>query len=156
VEPDGSIVFYVHIDNNDTVANIESVGFVAVPPQECQFLEYTSLSNAIEVKYEAYHPNGFLAEYDLSILRGQSGTRVSPGGWLNVTDPAGPPPTTPLAEGLPSVTAGSLLGIYPQCAFAAHLHTFPRTRDGYYRIRAYEAHDVAAFALVQAQTPVKT
>jgi hypothetical protein len=156
VEPDGSIVFYVHIDNNDTVANIGSVGFVAVPPQECQFLEYTSLSNAIEVKYEAYHPNGFLAEYDLSIRRGQSGTRVSPDDWLKVTDPAGPPLTTPVAKGLPGVTAGSLLGTYPRCAFAAHLHTFPRTRDGYYRIRVYEAHDVGAFALVQAQTPVKT
>ncbi len=149
VQPDGSILFTVHVDNCDTVAAIESVGFTGTVPQECQFLEYTDTDQEIEVKYQAYHPNGFLAEYDLAINRGMSGTLESPADWLNVTDPAGPPTTTPVAEGLSGVTVGDLLDAYSRCAFAVRLHTFPRTRDGYDRIRDYEASDVGAFALVE-------
>lgn len=149
VQTDGSILFNVHVDNNDTVAEIESVGFVGTTPQECQFLEYTDLSQAIEVKYQAYHPNGFLSHYNLTINRGMSGTQESPNDWINVTDPAGPPATTPVAEGLTGVTVEDLLDTYSRCAFAVRLHTYPRTRDGYDRIREYEASDVAAFALVE-------
>lgn len=157
VEADGSLRFVVHVDNNDTVARIESAGFPGTTPQECQFLEYIGLDQQIEVKYEAYHPHGFLRHYNLVINRGLSGTRVSPpfppetaGGWLTVTDPAGPPVTTPVDEGLPGVTVGDLLGSHSQCAFAIRLHTYPRTRNGYDYIREYEASDVAAFALVAA------
>ncbi len=148
VETDGSILFNVHVDNNDTKAEIESVGFVGSTPRECQFLEYTDFSQAIEVKYEAYHPNGFLKHYDLAINRGMSGTLESPTQWLGVTAPAGPPTTTPVAQGLPGVTVDGLLDAYDRCAFAVRLHTYPRTRDGYDLIREYEASDVAAFALV--------
>jgi hypothetical protein len=42
-----------------------------------------------------------------------------------------------------------LLDTFDQCAFAAELHTWPRTRDGISRIRAYEAHDTSAFALMK-------
>jgi hypothetical protein len=41
-------------------------------------------------------------------------------------------------------------GPHEQCTFAVELHTYPRTRDGYDPIRAYEAHDTATFALVKA------
>jgi len=149
VQADGSILFTVHVDNCDTVAAIESVGFPGTIPKECQFLEYTDLGQEIEVRYKAYHPHGFLDYYNLSINRGMSGSRQSPADWLNVTDPAGPPATTPVAEGLSGVTVGELLDTYSRCAFAVWLHTFPRTRDGYYRIREYEASDVGAFALVE-------
>lgn len=149
VQPDGSILFNVHVDNNDTVAAIESVGFTGTTPLECQFLEYTDLTQDIEVKYQAYHPNGFLSHYNLKINRGMSGTLQSPADWLSVTDPAGPPITTPVAEGLTGVTVGDLLDTYNRCAFAVRLHTYPRTRNGYYRIREYEATDVGAFALVE-------
>lgn len=150
VQPDGSILFNVHVDNNDTVAAIESVGFTGTTPLECQFLEYTDLNQDIEVKYQAYHPNGFLSHYNLKINRGMSGTLESPVDWLNVTDPAGPPTTTPVGEGLSPVTVGKLLDTHSRCAFAVRLHTYPRTRNGYHRIREYEASDVGAFALVEA------
>ncbi|MCJ7603204.1 MAG: hypothetical protein MUO63_17110, partial [Desulfobulbaceae bacterium] len=149
VEADGSILFTVHVDNSDTIAAIESVGFPATITMECQFLEYTDPGQEIEVRYQAYHPHGFLADYDLTINRGMSGTQESPNDWLNVTDPAGPPTTTPVAEGLTGVTVGELLDAHSRCAFAVRLHTYPRTRDGYYRIRDYEASDVGAFALVE-------
>lgn len=148
VEGDGSLLFNVHIDNNDTIAAIESVGFSGMTPLECQFLEYTDLSQDIEVKYQAYHPNGFLSHYNLTINRGMSGSRQSPNDWLNVIDPAGPPVTTPAGEGLSGVTVGDLLDTYSRCAFAVRLHTYPRTRNGYDHIREYEASDVGAFALV--------
>ncbi len=149
VQPDGSIFFNVHVDNNDTVAEIESVGFTGTTPLECQFLEYTDLNQDIEVKYEAYHPNGFLSHYNLIINRGMSGTRQSPNDWLSVTNPAGPPITTPVGEGLTGVTVGHLLDTYGRCAFAVRLHTYPRTRNGYHPIREYEDTDVGAFALVE-------
>jgi hypothetical protein len=148
VQDDGSILFTVHIDNNDTVAEIESVGFPGTTPQECQFLEYTALAQQVDVTYRAYHPNGFLGEYDLTIRRGLAGSRRSPDDWLDVTDPAGPPVATTTDEGLSSVTVGHLLDTYDRCTFAVNLHTYPRARNGYYRIREYEGHDVAAFALV--------
>lgn len=148
VQADGSILFAVYVDNTDTVAEIESVGFPGTTPQECQFLEYTALTQQVEVTYRAYHPNGFLAEYDLTIRRGLAGSRQSPNDWLNVTDPAGPPAVTTTAEGLSGVTVGELLDTYGRCSFAVNLHTWPRTRNGYYRIREYEDHDVAAFAIV--------
>lgn len=149
VEADGSIRFHVHIDNNDTIAAIESVNFSGSTPLECQFLEYSELHQDVEVKYQAYHPNGFLSHYNLVINRGMSGSRQSPNDWLGVTVPAGPPVTTPTAEGLTGVTVGDLLDTHSRCAFAVRLHTYPRTRNGYYQIREYEAGDVGAFALVQ-------
>jgi hypothetical protein len=149
VQADGSIRFNVHVDNNDTVAAIESVGFAGTTPLECQFLEYTDLNQDIEVKFQAYHPNYFLSHYNLTINRDMSRTQQSPSDWLNVNDPAGPPTTTPAAEGLTGVTVGGLLDTNNRCAFAVRLHTYPRTRNGYYLIREYKANDVGAFALVK-------
>lgn len=148
IEADGSILFHVHVDNTDTTAIIESVGFSGTTPTECQFLEYTDFNQVVEVKYQAYHAHGFLAHYNLKIKRGISGSRQSPANWLGVTNPAGPPATTPAAEGLPDVKVGELLDAYSQCAFSVTLHTYPRTRNGYHRIREYEASHVGAFALV--------
>ncbi len=148
IEADGSMFFHVHVDNSDTTAIIESVGFTGTTPTECQFLEYTDFNQIVEVKYQAYHEHGFLDYYNLQIKRGISGSRQSPANWLNVTDPAGPPATTPAAEGLPDVKVGDLLDTYSRCAFSVTLHTYPRTRNGYTKIREYEASHVGAFALV--------
>ncbi len=48
---------------------------------------------------------------------------------------------------------GVTRGPFTRCAFAVNLHTNPRTRDGYSRIRRYEAHDVGAFAVVPKAAP---
>lgn len=146
VEADGSIILHLHIDNSDTVADIKSVALGGVAAAECQFLEYQDkLTDTVVVTYVAYHPNGFLDHYDLAILRGISGTAVAS---MSSTTPASAPTSQ-------SFTVQSLLkqigpyGPFDQCAFAVELHTWPRTRDGYTRIRAYESHDTAAFALVK-------
>ena len=140
VEPDGSIILHVHVDNSDTVAEIQSVAFGGVPAKECQFIEYQNkLTDDVDVKYVAYHPNGFLHHYDLTVKRGVSGTVVAS---LHPTTPASVPTTK-------SFKVKDLLGPYSKCAFAVELHTWPRTRDGYGRVRAYEDHDTSAFALVE-------
>ena len=144
IEPDGSIILRVHIDNQDTVSQINSVGLGGGTfTGECQFLEYTNkTTDEVEINYLAYHPNGFLSSYGLSIKRGKSGTGVAS---YSDTTPATPP------SGITkSFKVGDLLGSYPRCAFAVELHTYPRTRDGYSRIRAYEDHATAAFALIEA------
>lgn len=152
VQPDGSIIFHLHIDNRATVANIQSVALNGVNTGECQFLKYLKEDDEVDVYYVAYHPatndpspNEFLDHYDLTIYRGISGTVVDS---LSTAIPA--TVTTKKFS-----TVKTLLGLvgskgpYEQCAFAIGLHTWPRTRDGYTRIRAYEAWDNSAFALVK-------
>ena len=144
VESGGSIIFRVRIDNQDTVAKINSVGLgVSSFIGECQFLEYTDFDHDdVAVNYLAYHPSDFLRSYSINVRRGKSGTSVA--AYSSVT-PASPPSgetkTFPVKD---------LLGTYGQCAFSVQLHTYPRTRDGYSPIREYESHAVAAFALVPA------
>jgi hypothetical protein len=141
IELNGSIVLHMHIDNQDTVAKINSVGLGGGTfTGECQFLEYTDLAtDDVVINYFAYHPNDFLLKYDLDVKRGKSGKNVDS---YTSTTPA--PPATGDTR---SFKVKDLLGSFPQCAFAVELHTYPRTRNGYSRIRAYEAHDTAAFAL---------
>jgi len=149
VETDGSIILHLHIDNSDTVADIQSVALGGVAAAECQFLEYQNkLTDSVVLTYVAYHPNGFLDHYDLAVKRGISGVPVAS---MSSTTPASAPTTQsfPVNDLLQQVVwQGKSYGPYSQCAFAVELHTWPRTRDGYYRIRAYEAHDTSAFALV--------
>jgi hypothetical protein len=143
IEPDGSIIMHIHVDNRDTVAKINSVGlgggtFIG----ECQFLEYSNPGDQVEVNYFAYHPNDFLARYHLTVKRGKSGTNVA---FHNSTIPA----PAPVGD-TQLFMVSSLLGSNHRCAFAIELHTYPRTRNGYTRIRAYEAHATAAFAMIPA------
>lgn len=146
VESDGSVIFHLHLDNSLTVADIQSVALGGEAAAECQFLEYNDkLHDQVDVTYVAYHPNGFLDHYDLAIVRGISGTTAdSISSTINAS-----------ISTVQSFTVQDLLrqigihGPYDQCAFAIELHTWPRTRDGYNRIRGYEGHDTSAFALVK-------
>ena len=143
IETDGSIILLLHIDNKDTVAEINSVGLGGGTfTGECQFLEYANknLDNVV-VDYFAYHPNNFLSTYNLVLKRGKSGTNVA-------TSYGNTMPATPPGGDTKNFVVKDLLGVFERCAFAVELHTFPRTRDGYTRIRAYEDHATAAFALV--------
>jgi hypothetical protein len=145
VESDGSLILHVHLDNRKTVADIQSVGLGGLPTLECQFIEYQNLSDTVNIKYVAYHPNDFLDSYSLSVKRGISGTTVAS---KSSTTPAVSPTTE-------SYTCQYLLrqigthGPFEQCAFAVELHTYPRTRDGHSRIRDYEDDDTSAFALTK-------
>ena len=141
VESDGSLILHLHVDNQYTVADIQKVALNGAAAGECTFLKYTAkATDTVGITYVAYHPNGFLDHYDLSVLRGISGSYQ---GGKSDTVPAPAPVTA-------SLVVQDVLDAYAQCAFAASLHTWPRTRDGYSRIRAYEAWDTSAFALVSA------
>jgi hypothetical protein len=149
VQADGSVHFNLWVDNTDTTADIQSVGLSGTPTGDCQFMEYEDdATDTVEVTYVAYHKlppqRDFLASYSLSVKRGVSGTTVD---GMTQTVPA----QTPTVR---SNTVSHLLrevggkGPYPRCAFAVELHAYPRTRDGYSRIRQYESHDTSAFALM--------
>jgi hypothetical protein len=138
VEPDGSLILHLRVDNQYTVADIQKVGINGVTAGECSFLKYANkATDKVEITYVAYHPNGFLASYDISVLRGISGSREG-----------GKSDTVPIVSPtIAQFNVQDLLDTNKECGFAVELHTYPRTRDGYTRIRAYEAHDTAAFVL---------
>lgn len=147
VETDGSIILHLHVNNRPVIADVQSVSLVGTaPPGECQFLEYVNKNkDMLGISYAAYHPtsvpylpNGFMEHYDLVVQRGMSGTTVES---LSSTT-AAPTPVTATFK------VSELLGTYDKCAFLVNLHVYPRHRDGCTRIRAYEANDNAAFAMI--------
>lgn len=143
IEADGSLIMYLQIDNKDTIANIMEIGLNGTPTGDCQFIEYEHKeTDQVTIKYIAYHPttsHNFLDHYNLNIRRGISGTSVVS---ESETTPA------PIAD-IKSYFVKDLLGSFSRCAFSVNLHTWPRTRNGHSRIRAYEAHDNSAFAIVE-------
>jgi hypothetical protein len=150
IEAGGELIMHLHVDNNDTVAEIQNVYLNGVKAGDCQFLEYEKLSDKVEVEYVAYHPTSpwnFLDYYVLSVTRGISGTYVA---GVN----SGVPVKTPTKVGysvgdlLKYMSAG-VLKHHERCAFSIWLHTYPRTRDGNSRIRAYEDSDRSSFALTK-------
>jgi hypothetical protein len=150
VQNDG-LILHVHVDNNDTIAEIMSVAINGSKAAECQFLEYdltTELrmkKDDVGIEYVAYHPTpayNFLDKYELKVRRGISGTVVK-------SKTSTVPEVTPKTEKYKVV---DLLGTYDRCSFAVWLHTFSRTRDGHGRIRAYESSDSSAFALIEKTT----
>jgi hypothetical protein len=149
IEADGSLILHLHIDNNDTQADIKSVALNGVKAGECQFIEYSNkLTDTLEIECVAYHPTitpNFLKKYNLTIRRGISGTKV---GAVNSTTPALPVPPSFLPT-IHSFNVGTLLGMHEQCAFNIWLHTWQRARNGHSPIRAYEDSDASAFALVK-------
>jgi hypothetical protein len=149
IQSDGSIYFNLWVDNTDTEADIQSVGLGGAATGECQFIEYNDFNtDEIVVTYVAYHKlppqRDFLASYDLRIKRGISGTTVDSFS-SSLPAPTATTRTVDVADLLRQIGAK---GPYTRCAFAVELHTWPRNRDGYSRIRAYEDHDTSAFALM--------
>jgi hypothetical protein len=160
VEDDGSIILGLYLDNEYTVADIKSVAPVGSTSDipECQFIENMKDSDKLAVKYVAYHPNGFMDHYDLVVVRGILGTvveskAVSITPWddkVPALEPLGVTQEFRVDHLLRNVNGH---GPFDKCAFAVWLHVYPRTRNGRERIRAYEAHDTSAFALIKATNP---
>jgi len=150
---DGSLRLRLHVNNQDTVADVKSIALSGASITDCQFLEYTNMAQNVTITFDANHPHStpqdFLASYGMSIRRGASGTPVgATSGTSSVTNGTY---TISVGDLLRQVTyKGVVRGPFDRCAFAVNLHTYPRTRDGYSRIRRYEAHDVAAFAVMEA------
>jgi hypothetical protein len=143
VEADGSLIIHLHVNNKDTVADIKAIKLNGSAIGDCQFLEYCNkTTDDVTIKYDAYHPTtayNFLSHYNLYIKRGIFGTVVQ-----SLTNQ----PTSVMNKEQ-TYKVKDILGTYEQCAFTASLHTYPRTRDGHSRIRAYEAYDSSAFALTK-------
>lgn len=148
---DGSLRLRLHVNNQDTVADVKSIALSGEAVTDCQFLEYANPAQLVTITFDANHPHSapqdFLADWSLGVRRGASGTPVgATSGAGSVTNA-----TYDISVGdlLRAVTyQGVNRGPFDRCAFAVNLHTNPRTRDGYGRIRRYEAHDVGAFAVV--------
>lgn len=141
----GGVVFQIHVDNTPTKADVQAINLAGnSDTYECKFIGYNNTTDVINITYAAYQANGYLQNYSLSILRGVSGTSVA-----SLSD------TTPVNPATYQRTVGDLLrlvnlyGPYERCTFAVELHTYPRHRNGYTQIRAYEDHDTATFALVK-------
>ena len=143
IESGGELIMHLHVDNNDTIAEISAVSLNGVPAGECQFLEYKhKATDTVEVEYVAYHPTtpeNFLSHYILRVRRGISGTLVK-------SKTSSTPERIPVDE---VYIVDDLLDTFDQCAFSVWLHTYPRTRDGHSRIRAYEDSDSSSFALTK-------
>jgi hypothetical protein len=145
----GGVLFNILVNNSDTSADIQTVGLGGGITGECQFIEYTNLAtDDVIISYRAYHrqppARDFLSSYGISVKRGISGTTVAS---YSSTTPAHSPTTL-------SKTVADLLkqigtkGPYTRCSFAVELHTYPRIRNGFSRIRDYEDHDTSTFALM--------
>jgi len=149
IQPGGGVLFNILVNNSDTVADVQTVGLGGGSTGECQFIEYTDLTtDNVTISYVAYHrqppSRDFLLSYNISVKRGISGTTVAS---YSSTTPAHSPAilTETVADLLRQI---GTKGPYTRCSFAVELHTFPRTRNGFTRIRNYEDHDTSAFALM--------
>lgn len=147
VESDGSLIMHLHVENRPMRGSLKAIRLNSVVTGDCQFLEYTNkYSDNVHIDYEAYHPattHDFLMGYHIRIRRGTSGAIKAD---HNGTSAVRPPGATF------SNSVGVLLSAspadYEKCAFSATLHVTSRIRDGHGYIRAYEADDIAAFAIV--------
>ncbi|SNZ10382.1 hypothetical protein SAMN06265182_1851 [Persephonella hydrogeniphila] len=136
----GDLILNIHINNKKTVADIKDIRFNNTPLGNCQFIEYGTKSEQLTVVYTAKHPDylslDFLRSYHLIIRKGINGSEVKTvSANFSVEN-----------ENL-NISIGELLGSEDKCSFSIHLHTFPKTRNGYTTIRAYEDHDVSSFAV---------
>ena len=159
---DGSLILRLFVDNEDTTADIKSVGLGGADTQECQFMEYADRAkDKVTVTLDADHgsPRDFIHRYAMTIRRGVSGLAV--GSAAQTFAAPGEPTTAPYdspGEIVKKFKVDDLLraaggkGPFNRCSFAVHLHTYPRTRDGYGPIRAYESSDSSTFALVEDES----
>lgn len=149
IQAGGGVLFNIRVNNSDTIADIQSVGLGSSSTGECQFIEYTDpTTDNVTIRYRAYHrqppARDFLLSYSISVKRGISGTTVA--SYSSATPTHVPATLTrTVADLLRQIGAK---GPYTRCSFAVELHTYPRTRNGFSRIRDYEDHDTSAFALM--------
>ena len=143
-----SLVFELHIDNNQCVGNIQAPNISGVAAGECcGTLDYNVDSAPITLPFVASHPNGF-ANYAFRVKRSavslsslnKSGTAIMPGNF-NQTGLV----STLMSESLPSSCSEPCRN----AAFAEHLHVNAWATNGIHQLSGYDAHDFRAFALME-------
>ncbi len=138
ITPDGQLTFRVLIDNNDTLAQINSVSVAGKSADKCGTLKYTNGDEPVEIAFEATQPEEHLW-WELGVTLGFYGSVAAESG----SSSSPPAPKNPLVS-----TAGALLQGCGSGAFAVNLRTWATATDGYSRQSQYDRVATAAFALL--------
>lgn len=140
----------LYIDNKPIGGDIDTISMGGLAPGECALFELPSANETLTVRFKIDHPEGFLEQYSLNVLRG-SNTNVP------VSDTTAP--VQPLSLSYSVATHGNffygtqnavapdasgyvLAELQPNsgswlpagkdfCAFAFEIHATPRVTDGY-------------------------
>jgi hypothetical protein len=134
----------VLIDNQDTLASIDSVSIAGHMANPCGMLGYESGDEDVAISFHATHPNDYL-NWSLGVNLGFQGNVASEGGSSS---------SPPAAEN-PLVRDASEL-LKENCtngAFAVNLYTQATATDGYARQSQYDHSASVAFALLKEPEP---
>jgi hypothetical protein len=147
--PYASLVHVFWTDKQPCYADIEDLRKDGVAnTEECQFMSGKKKST-FSAGFRAFHANGPIAEpfmwyYIMWYHRGLNG----PNRTIQTSGQNAPPTlnTGPPAVSTPQ-TFASMLNTHPKCTFALNLWVYAKHTNGSRRIREYDRHDQAAFAL---------
>lgn len=144
ITPQGQLIFRVHVDNNDTFAQLSGVTTPTGSADICGILHYGNSSDLVSIHYAATHPNNFLT-WGLSVSRGLAGLVASVSGNTSSPPMSLPAPSTPGEFKKP---ASTLLDGCTSAAFAVNLDVDATATDGYNRQAQYDRDATIAFALL--------
>ena len=138
VVPHRAVASLFCVDNLSAYADIEAIRHDSADSNaNCQFL-VGSASNTVQLRYSAYHSNGFQWYHQVWFKQGLTGpVTYIPDNTSNVF--AGLTPSLEFDDLLP--------GVDKKCAFAANLRAYVRHTNGIGRVSQYDREDQAAFAL---------
>jgi hypothetical protein len=131
-----TLILTLHIDNNPCTASIDAPTINGTPAgDDCGVLDYSSLSDSVEMSYHAHQPNGF-ATYAFTLYRG-----------VNALTP--PSQSGPIGGGdfSDTETAGYLLGTCTIAGYSENLSVWAMAIDGWERLSNYDASSVRAFVI---------
>jgi len=138
ITPEGQLTFRVLIDNNDTVASIDSVSAAGNTADKCGMLHYKHGHDEVAIAFEATQPEDHLT-WSLGVSLGFYGGVASESGSTS-SPPAG---ENPLERHASELLHGCTNG-----AFAVNLYTAATATDGYSRQSQYDRSASVAFALL--------
>ena len=140
--------FWIWIDNSPVEATIHSVKYddgTVIP--ECGIISLASDVENLQFEVTAWHENGFLRNYYLSVLYGKNHNA----GYVDKDQYVGSNDSTPPEwQGIQNVTLHSYPAMKagnldpwqdPGCAYQFHLRAWARTTDGFTHIRSATFND---------------
>jgi hypothetical protein len=140
-----SFIMNVFVDNRPTVALLPGVAVDGAGADPCGMLDFSNLSDQVEIEYVASQPGNFLW-WNLDVARGLTGTVASTSGEAE-------------SEGTSSTpadfdnTVGTLLGPCRQAAFSVVLNCYSLCTDGWSQQTEYDSSDNLGFALIAPCPP---
>jgi len=150
----------LHVDNSRSGAAIDAIAGAGVTVNpSCGVVTLVGSSPSLDVGFNAGRPGG-LARFRFDTERGLNNDipQASAGG--SVADPVvgGFARSLPCHFSKSGIAASTFLGTCDQAAFSEHLRVWALSQNGYGRLNALDAYDVAAFMLTEpcpslGQTP---